>query len=82
MLATSTPNVAATLSEENQWSQPVVNGEYPKVRHGHVMIAVKNNIYLHGGMAGTEIFGDLWKLAIGMLEPWNLSLNGDMLAIQ
>ena len=43
-----------------------MNGVRPKVRHGHVMIAVKNGIYLHGGMAGTENFGDLWKLTIGM----------------
>jgi hypothetical protein len=54
------------FSEDNCWSQPVLNGEHPKVRHGHVMVAVKNSIYLHGGMAGTEIFGDLWKLTIGM----------------
>lgn len=43
-----------------------MNGDCPKARHGHVMIAVKHSIYMHGGMAGTEIFGDLWKLTIGM----------------
>ena len=63
------PNFVHTnckFSEENSWSQPDVNGDHPKIRHGHVMVAVKNSIYLHGGMAGLEVFGDLWKLTIGM----------------
>lgn len=53
-------------AKESSWSQPSVSGPGPESRHGHVMVTVKNDIYVHGGMAGTKIFADLWKLSIGM----------------
>lgn len=45
-----------------------MNDVRPACRHGHVMVAVENTIYLHGGMAGTAFFGDLWKLTLGTCE--------------
>ena len=43
-----------------------MNGPGPQPRHGHVMVAVENSVFIHGGMAGTNIFGDLWQLKISM----------------
>lgn len=53
------------FSEQNSWIQPTVNGSHPASRHGHVMVAIENNLYVHGGMAGTKIFADIWQLKIG-----------------
>ena len=55
------------FTEENSWSQPATHGASPNCRHGHVMVAVKNSLYIHGGMAGTEIYPDLWKLETGIV---------------
>lgn len=51
-------------AKENSWSDSPVNGPGPQPRHGHVMVAVENSVFIHGGMAGTNIFGDLWQLKI------------------
>ncbi|KAH9496466.1 hypothetical protein Btru_010935 [Bulinus truncatus] len=44
------------------WSSLAPQGDSPKPRHGHVMVAVKNRIYLHGGMAGSTFYDDLFVL--------------------
>lgn len=54
-------NVHVFDAEENSWSQPEVTGSPPCSRHGHVSVAVGTDIYIHGGMAGTDIFDDLYK---------------------
>lgn len=41
------------------WSVLKVKGDSPKSRHGHVMVAIGNKIYLHGGMAGQTFYDDL-----------------------
>ncbi|CAL1529655.1 unnamed protein product [Lymnaea stagnalis] len=48
----------ATIS----WSTLAPAGDSPKPRHGHVMVALKNKIYLHGGMAGSTFYDDLFIL--------------------
>ena len=54
--------VAVTKS----WSQPEVKGTPPSCRHGHVMVALGTDIYVHGGMAGTSIYDDLYKFDTGI----------------
>eukprot|EP00058_Branchiostoma_floridae_P014644 XP_002600132.1 hypothetical protein BRAFLDRAFT_276373 [Branchiostoma floridae] len=49
---------AATLT----WSQPQMEGKPPKPRHGHVMVAVGNKLYVHGGMSGVTFYDDLYVL--------------------
>ncbi|KAL5012726.1 hypothetical protein ScPMuIL_011277 [Solemya velum] len=44
------------------WSVLSVRGDSPKPRHGHVMVAIGNKIYLHGGMAGQTFYDDLHLL--------------------
>lgn len=56
----------SVCSEENSWSQPKVNGSPPCSRHGHVSVAVGADIYVHGGMAGTNMFDDLYRFNTGM----------------
>ena len=53
-------------SEDNSWSQPEVSGSPPCSRHGHVSVTVGTDIYIHGGMAGTDMFDDLYKFDTGM----------------
>lgn len=57
------PDVAIHVfnAEDNSWSQPDVSGNPPCSRHGHISVAVGIYIYIHGGMAGTNIFDDLYK---------------------
>lgn len=47
---------------KRHWSVLQVRGDAPKSRHGHVMAAVDNRVFLHGGMAGTSFFDDLHVL--------------------
>lgn len=48
-------------AEDNSWSQPDISGSPPCSRHGHVSVAVETDIYIHGGMAGTNIYDDLYR---------------------
>ncbi|KAM7431999.1 hypothetical protein ABFA07_017498 [Porites harrisoni] len=48
-------------AEDNSWSQPEVKGSPPCSRHGHVSVAIGTDIYVHGGMAGTDMFDDLYR---------------------
>ena len=43
-----------------------MKGSPPCSRHGHVSIAVGTDIYVHGGMAGTDMFDDLYRFNTGM----------------
>jgi len=47
------------------WSQIESKGDKPCSRHGHLMVAIGTDIYIHGGMAGTKVFDDLYKFSIG-----------------
>ena len=49
---------ASTLT----WSILTTRGDTPKPRHGHLMVAHNNKVYLHGGMAGTHFYDDLHVL--------------------
>lgn len=55
-------------SEDSSWSQPDVSGSPPCARHGHVSVAVGTDIYIHGGMAGTNMYDDLYKFNTGRLN--------------
>ncbi|KAK3088282.1 hypothetical protein FSP39_017081 [Pinctada imbricata] len=41
------------------WSILPIKGDSPKPRHGHIMVAVGNRLYIHGGMAGSAFYDDL-----------------------
>ena len=43
-----------------------MKGSPPCSRHGHVSVAVGTDIYVHGGMAGTDMFDDLYRFNTGM----------------
>ena len=42
-----------------------MSGSPPCSRHGHVSVAVGTDILIHGGMAGTDMFDDLYKFNTG-----------------
>ena len=44
------------------WSTLNVRGDSPKPRHGHLVVAVGNKIFVHGGMSGTTFYNDLYIL--------------------
>lgn len=44
------------------WSSLAPLGDSPKPRHGHILVALNNKIYLHGGMAGSTFYDDLFIL--------------------
>ena len=43
------------------------NGTPPSPRHGHLMVAVDNKIFIHGGMAEAELYSDLHVLDLGIV---------------
>ena len=47
---------------ERCWSVLKLRGDAPKPRHGHLMVAVNNRLFLHGGMSGSMFFDDLHVL--------------------
>lgn len=51
-------------AETQEWTQPPASGRCPAPRHGHVMAACGGKIYLHGGMAGTILFDDVYEYNI------------------
>ncbi|XP_041370079.1 rab9 effector protein with kelch motifs-like [Gigantopelta aegis] len=46
----------------SSWVMINVRGDSPKPRHGHVMAAVGDKIFVHGGMAGSTFYDDLHVL--------------------
>lgn len=44
------------------WSQPETQGKHPPPRHGHIIIALGPNIYIHGGMSGDKFHNDMFSL--------------------
>ena len=60
------------ILEDCSWSQPDVSGSPPCARHGHVSVAVGTDIYIHGGMAGTDMFDDVYKFNTGRLQRMTL----------
>jgi len=47
---------------ERCWSVLKLRGDAPKPRHGHLMVAVGNRLFIHGGMSGSLFFDDLHVL--------------------
>jgi len=47
---------------ERCWFVLKLQGDAPKPRHGHLMAAVGNRLFLHGGMSGSLFFDDLHVL--------------------
>ncbi|ELU01582.1 hypothetical protein CAPTEDRAFT_122343 [Capitella teleta] len=49
---------------QHEWSNLKVQGDSPKPRHGHLVIAVGTKILIHGGMSGTTFYDDLYVLDV------------------
>ncbi|XP_070614293.1 rab9 effector protein with kelch motifs [Erythrolamprus reginae] len=58
------------------WSQPEVGGQSPGPRHGHVVVAVENQLFVHGGLAGDTFYDDLFSLDIRQLQWEKVSTSG------
>ncbi|XP_044309141.1 rab9 effector protein with kelch motifs isoform X2 [Varanus komodoensis] len=65
---------SATLS----WSQPQVRGRPPAARHGHVMVAVQNRLFLHGGLAGSTLYDDLFSIDTTDMEWVAMAATGSV----
>ena len=50
-----------------EWFCPTTSGAAPSPRQGHILAVVGNKLFVHGGMAGQEIFNDLHTLDLGEL---------------
>jgi len=58
----SDKNTYAFNITEQHWSVLKLRGDSPKPRHGHLMVAIGNRLFLHGGMSGSLFFDDLHVL--------------------
>ncbi|XP_048414779.2 rab9 effector protein with kelch motifs [Stegostoma tigrinum] len=66
----------ATLS----WSQLSTEGNPPAARHGHVMIAVGSELFIHGGLAGDKFFNDMYVIDTAVVNMrWKkVKMKGDI----
>lgn len=54
------------------WSILPVKGDSPKPRHGHVMVAVGNRLFIHGGMAGSAFYDDFHLMDLDKMSWSNI----------
>eukprot|EP00116_Pleurobrachia_bachei_P005075 sb/3465337/ len=47
--------------ETREWESWESAGDVPTLRHGHVVACSDNKIFVHGGMSGPQVFGDLYS---------------------
>ena len=59
--------VHAFDAQSHVWQTLNVKGDCPKPRHGHVVVAVGNKVYIHGGMSGPNFYNDLHVLNLDKL---------------
>ncbi|XP_063287122.1 rab9 effector protein with kelch motifs isoform X1 [Pelobates fuscus] len=60
------------------WTQPTTFGNPPAPRHGHVTVAVGTKLFIHGGMAGSAFFDDMFCIDTGTMKWEHLKLKGDV----
>ncbi|KAM9326554.1 rab9 effector protein with kelch motifs [Gastrophryne carolinensis] len=60
------------------WTQPKTTGEPPNPRHGHIIVAVESKIFIHGGMAGSTFFCDMFCLDTETMKWEKLNVKGDV----
>ncbi|XP_061460539.1 rab9 effector protein with kelch motifs isoform X2 [Rhineura floridana] len=65
---------SATLT----WLQPEVRGNPPAPRHGHVVVAIKNRLFIHGGLAGDTFYDDLFSFDITEMKWEPLLATGSV----
>ncbi|XP_044161131.1 rab9 effector protein with kelch motifs isoform X1 [Bufo gargarizans] len=60
------------------WTQPVISGNPPKPRHGHIITAVGTKLFIHGGMAGSSFFSDMFCIDTDTMKWKRLKMKGDL----
>ncbi|KAM4695999.1 rab9 effector protein with kelch motifs [Rhinophrynus dorsalis] len=65
---------AATMT----WTQPLTSGDPPQPRHGHVIVAVGTKLFVHGGMAGSKFFSDLFSIDTNTMKWECLKVKGEL----
>lgn len=55
-------------SKDKRWSKHDLIGEAPSPRHGHVMVVMGSKLYIHGGMAGTNFYDDLFVIDLSSFK--------------
>ncbi|GAB6023429.1 hypothetical protein CHUAL_008212 [Chamberlinius hualienensis] len=61
---------------DKTWTKYESNGEIPSARQGHLIVAMQNNIYIHGGISGDEFFDDLYVFNL-VEKRWSLITRKD-----
>ncbi|OCT67164.1 hypothetical protein XELAEV_18038446mg [Xenopus laevis] len=60
------------------WTQPVTSGDPPQARHGHVLTALGTKLFVHGGMAGSTFFKDMFCIDTDTMKWERLKTKGDL----
>ncbi|EDQ92379.1 uncharacterized protein MONBRDRAFT_22003 [Monosiga brevicollis MX1] len=58
------------------WYEPVVVGDVPSPRSGHAATMVDDDLYIFGGWDAPELFNDLYKLDVILMEFTRVSTQG------
>ncbi|KAG8554295.1 hypothetical protein GDO81_003752 [Engystomops pustulosus] len=59
------------------WTQPETSGDPPKPRHGHIITAIGTKLFIHGGMAGTTFYSDMFCIDTENMKWQQLETKGD-----
>ncbi|KAL2100330.1 hypothetical protein ACEWY4_004724 [Coilia grayii] len=60
------------------WSQPATQGRPPSPRHGHAVVAVGSNVFIHGGLAGDKFHSDMHSLDTVSMRWERVKTKGDL----
>lgn len=71
-------NVYTLDQDALRWTCPPTAGRPPRPRQGHACAVVGNRLFVHGGMAGTDIFGDLHVLDLESYKWSSPQVSGDI----
>lgn len=56
----------------NAWTNQTLKGDTPSARHGHVMAVIGSKLFLHGGMAGSVFYDDLFVVDLSSFKSCRL----------
>ncbi|XP_072286266.1 rab9 effector protein with kelch motifs isoform X2 [Pyxicephalus adspersus] len=60
------------------WTVPSTTGVPPKPRHGHIMVAVGTKLFVHGGMAGSTFYSDMFCIDTDTMKWEEIRVKGDV----
>jgi len=65
-------------AQTHRWSNHTLKNDIPTPRQGHILEFINNKLYLHGGMSGSTLYGDLFCIDLSNNSCKKLQPTGDV----